>query len=916
MQATLTVTPGEVLQINVGGAGGPGGTTVGGTAGWNGGGIGGGWSGGRSGGGASDVRQGGAALANRVLVGAGGGGTGVNYSTGNAGGNGGGLTGANGLTGTYLGAGATQSAGGAPNGALGIGGNAPGGQTGGGGGGGYYGGGSSAWEGGGGGSSYATSSGSSGITHTAGFKTGNGQVTLTWTGTACTSSIRVPLTVTVGGLPAATNVTATPGMICPGGSSDLTAASSGSMINWYTVPSGGVAIGSSMSGANFAVSPTSTTTYYAESSNPGSGSQSFSYTGAAQSFTVPSGVTSITFDIQGAQGGGGYSAPLAIPGLGGRVQGMITTTPGEVLQINVGGAGGAGGTTIGGTAGWNGGGAGGGWSGGRSGGGGGGASDIRRGGTALLNRIIVASGGGGTGVNYSTGDAGGNGGGLTGANGLTGSYLGGGATQSAGGAPNGALGIGGPGGSVNTGGGGGGGYYGGGGSLWEGGGGGSSYCTTVGASSVVHTAGYKTGNGTVILSWTGNGCIATTRTPVTVTIDNIAPTAICQPDTVDLDTLGNGSLIAGELDGGSTDNCSVASLSISQTSFTCANAGLTTVILTVTDGNGNTSTCATIVTVMGQPITSTLVADTTTCGYNVSCNGGSDGVAHANGIGGCNNYTYLWSNGATTATASGLGAGTHTVTVTDAGGATSVQTVTLGEPAALQVAATTTPSCAGDSTGSATVTASGGNDCLAYTYLWSNGATTASVSGLSAGTHNVTVTDGSGCTTIQTVTVAALPTPNPTITSSGNTLTAGQTWVTYQWLLNGSNISGANANSFTATTTGSYSLMVTDSNGCSGVSDTTNITIVGIANQMRDWTGISIYPNPARSEFRLRTESPIGYAITVNITDMFGRKLYSEGLPELGHEVAFDLKAFAAGTYMVEVFSEMGQRRVFRLVVE
>jgi hypothetical protein len=696
----------------------------------------------------------------------------------------------------------------------------------------------------------------------------------------------------------------------------LNAISSGSDINWYTVPSGGVAIGSSLSGANFSVSPTSTTTYYAESVNPGNGTQTFNYTGSAQTFTVPSGVTSITFDIQGAQGGFGYGAPAAIPGLGGRVQGTITTTPGEVLQINVGGAGGAGGTTIGGTAGWNGGGVGGGWSGGRSGGGGGGASDIRRGGTALTDRIIVAAGGGGTGVNYSTGDAGGNAGGLTGSNGLTGSYLGGGATQSAGGIPNGVLGIGGAGGTGQTGGGGGGGYYGGGGSPWEGGGGGSSYVTTVGASGVVHTAGFRTGNGTVVFSWNANGCVANVRTPITVTIDSLAPTALCQSDTVHLDSLGNGSLVASELDGGSTDNCSVASLSISQTSFTCANAGLTTVTLTVTDGNGNTSTCATTVTVMGQPITGTVAADTTTCGYNVSCNGGSDGVAHANGVGGCNNFSYLWSNGATTATVSGLNAGTHTVTITDAGGATSVQTVTLTEPSAIQVSATSTASCASDPTGSASVSASGGNDCLGYSFVWSTGGTTASVANLPAGTHTVTVTDGAGCTTTQTVTVAALPAPNPTFTASGNTLTAAQTWVTYQWLLNGSNISGANANSFTATASGSYSLMVTDSNGCSGVSDTTNITIVGIANAMQDWTEISIYPNPARDEFRLRTESPIGYAITVNITDMFGRKLYSEGLPQLGHEVAFDLKAFANGTYMVEVFSEMGQRRVFRLVVE
>jgi hypothetical protein len=745
-----------------------------------------------------------------------------------------------------------------------------------------------------------------------------------------------------------TNVTASPGMVCAGSSSNLNAISTGNNISWYSVPSGGIALGTVGSGANFAVSPPTTTTYYAEAIGTGGpGTQTFSFTGAVQTWTVPSGVTSITADIQGAQGQSNASNQ-AVGGLGGRLQVTIAVTPGEVLQMNVGGGGSV--ATAGG------------FNGGANagvadcpsaaGGGGGGKSDIRRSpfGFNGTDVLAVAAGGGGAGgsrmATCGPGGGGGGGGGWFGGGGGAGydGSGGGGGTPSAGGiggtfgftgGGNGVAGTAGTGGvggtciannqsasQVGVSGGAGGGTTGatgtsGGGSTWRGGGGGGgSSFTGPGTSAITHTQGFRTGNGQIILTWAGTSCTASTREPVVVAVDSLDPVANCQSTTLTLDSTGNATLSAATVDNSSTDNCSVASLAISQTSFTCANAGLTTVTLTVTDGNGNTSTCSATVTVMGQPITGTVAADTTTCGYNVSCNGGSDGVAHANGVGGCNNFSYLWSNGATTATVSGLSAGTHTVTITDAGGATSVQTVTLTEPSAIQVAATSTASCASDPTGSASVSASGGNDCLGYTFLWSTGATTASVANVAAGTHTVTVTDGAGCTTTQTVTVAALPAPNPTVTQSGNTLTAGQTWVTYQWLLNGSNISGANANSFTTTTSGSYSLMVTDSNGCSGVSDTTNITIVGIANAMQDWTGISIYPNPARDEFRLRTESPIGYGITVNITDMFGRRLYSKGLPQLGHEVAFDLKAFATGTYMVEVFSEMGQRRVFRLVVE
>ncbi len=82
----------------------------------------------------------------------------------------------------------------------------------------------------------------------------------------CVSTGRTPVTVTVNALPSVpTSVTATLSTICVGTSSNLNATSSGNTIRWYTVPSGGSNIGTSASGANFSVSPSTTTTYYAES---------------------------------------------------------------------------------------------------------------------------------------------------------------------------------------------------------------------------------------------------------------------------------------------------------------------------------------------------------------------------------------------------------------------------------------------------------------------------------------------------------------------------------------------------------------------------------------------------------------------------------------------------------------------------
>ena len=122
--------------------------------------------------------------------------------------------------------------------------------------------------------------------------------------------------------------------------------------------------------------------------------QTFNATGAMQTFTVPVGVTSVTIDIAGAQGGlGGTSAK------GGRLQCTLTVTIGQVLNLYVGKQG-----IRSSSGGWNGGGGGGFFSSYQ----GGDASDIRIGGTDLSNRVIVAGGGGGSSVN--NGSKGGDGG--------------------------------------------------------------------------------------------------------------------------------------------------------------------------------------------------------------------------------------------------------------------------------------------------------------------------------------------------------------------------------------------------------------------------------------------------------------------------------------------------------------------------
>ena len=501
VQTTLSVTSGQTLNIFVGGQGGNNNNT----GGYNGGGTspGSGYSpyiGG--GGGATDIRIGGTALSNRVVVAGGGGGGGYNGCTEN-GGSGGGLTGGSSSVGcaTSASGGGTQSAGGVggiyngytsgSNGTLGVGGNGSSSTGGAGGGGGYWGGGGGCWLGGGGGSSYSTGTNT---THTQGVAIGNGSVVITYSAT-------FPSIAQISGLPSGSSFPSgvtTNSYIATDGSGNTSSCT-------FTVTAQDL-IPPTISGcpSNVVIACPGVVNYTSPTttdncSGSTTGTVTFNYTGAMQTWTVPGGTSTITVDARGAKGGTNSAGSTG--GLGGRVLATLPVTSGQTVNIFVGGA------NTSATGGYNGGGNGG----STYGMGGGGATDIRIGGTALANRKIIAGGGGGAGYNCgSSQEWGGAGGDLTGGTGWQcgsqASYTGMGGSQLAGGISQygygtaGASGIGGSGQST-YGGGGGGGYYGGGGGSYGGGGGGSSY-TDPSATSVSHTQGYQNADGQIIINYT------------------------------------------------------------------------------------------------------------------------------------------------------------------------------------------------------------------------------------------------------------------------------------------------------------------------------------------------------------------------------------------------------------------------------
>ncbi|MFN0173929.1 MAG: T9SS type A sorting domain-containing protein [Saprospiraceae bacterium] len=209
---------------------------------------------------------------------------------------------------------------------------------------------------------------------------------------------------------------------------------------------------------------------------------------------------------------------------------------------------------------------------------------------------------------------------------------------------------------------------------------------------------------------------------------------------------------------------------------------------------------------------------------NVTCYGGANGQATATLSGGTPPYTFAWSNSATTQTIQNLVAGTYTVTVTDASQNTKTKFVTIAQPP--QLGATVygqSQLCDIAPDGMVGVVPHGGTP--PYTYLWSNGSTTPEVHNLVAGTYTATVTDAKACTSAgsyllnfwdEGLWLMAQETPVDCAYQNGAAQVTPMTGTApYQYIWS----NGATTQSIDSLAVGTYTVTVTDTNGCSNQAD-------------------------------------------------------------------------------------------------
>lgn len=300
--------------------------------------------------------------------------------------------------------------------------------------------------------------------------------------------------------------------------------------------------------------------------------------------------------------------------------------------------------------------------------------------------------------------------------------------------------------------------------------------------------------------------------------------------------------------------------------------------------------------------------------------GNDEGAIFQHIAGGTLPYQFLWNNGQQSPSITGLPAGMYQLTVTDQAGC--VKTSQLYE---IQVLAppldisemVTNVLCNGGSTGTISVSASGGTP--AYNYFWNNGQSGPSLTGLPAGDYTLTLTDAAGCFEFFNIPITQ---PDPLIatwmadsTTGGWTVTLNVSGGTpnyqIQWGPSTGNQTGPIATNLPA---GFHSVKVTDNNGCMLALEI-SVGTVGTA-QPSAFASLQLFPNPTAGQATLtvRLEQPLD--MEVLIFNQLGENVFSQKISErqTNHVVLLEMEALAPGLYFVKIGLENGAAKVLRLV--
>lgn len=408
--------------------------------------------------------------------------------------------------------------------------------------------------------------------------------------------------------------------------------------------------------------------------------------------------------------------------------------------------------------------------------------------------------------------------------------------------------------------------------------------STTPAQTTSQATGLVAGTYTVTVT-DANGCTALGTVTVGVSNGNISAVTT----TTDASCTADDGTATVTASNGATPYTYVWSTTVPQTTATATALVAGTYTVTVTDANG----CSVTQTATVNANNGTLAAAPTTT--NATC-GNADGTASANATGGATPYTYSWNTtpAQTTATATGLLAGTYSVTVIDANGCRVISSATVSDPGSPVISQTAgnNVSCFGGSDGAVTVNVAGGNP--PYTYTWSVAGSGPVQTGLAPGVVGLTVSDNSGCSATFSTTITQPASALSASTGAINDITCagvsngsiatvvsgGTTPYSYSWSTAPTQ-TGATASGLAP---GTYTVTVTDFNGCTA---TTSGTVGQPSNS------VSVSVNSSQTTGCGLSDA----SLTANVTGGAGPFTYTWSNTQTG-ATATNL---AAGVYSVTV---------------
>ena len=304
-----------------------------------------------------------------------------------------------------------------------------------------------------------------------------------------------------------------------------------------------------------------------------------------------------------------------------------------------------------------------------------------------------------------------------------------------------------------------------------------------------------------------------------------------------------------------------------------------------------------------------------------SCYGDCNGWMWASASGGTPPYTFEWSSGHSSDTASNLCAGNYTVSITDAQGCVSISGETLNQPPPLtdKPSGSTLP-CQEVCIGTLDPNIGGGTP--PYQYLWEDGSTQASANGLCAGPYAISVTDQNGCVIVSRDTLEVdWVFENMEVWASPDTIFRGQQayisatsipGITYQWEPAFYVVSAGLAETmvFPEQTT-TFALSATDSYGCQ-YSDSLKIWVKDvICREPYIYIPNAFTPNGDQLNDQLFVRSSVAAEMTLMVYDRWGVKVFETMDQQEGWDGNFNGKKCEQGVYVYYLEVRCFDQQVF-----